>query len=333
MTNQIGVIGAGAWGTALAQAIALSEKNVLLWAKETATTAEINKENTNNTYLEGVFLAETINATHNIEEVVKTCKTLFIACPSPYYTEIITSISQLITDEHEIVICSKGLRDSDGALMSDILCELIPTKPRIGVLAGPAFSKDISRGKPCMLTISSPSKELIKNVNGILSLPSLRLYHNEDMIGAQIGAALKNVVAIAAGIAREMDLGESVHAAIICRGIKEIERYSKALGGHKDTIYGLAGLGDIILTANSTTSRNYNFGRHLGQGLSTEEALAKSDGYIEGLNTARIVTVTALSQGVDLAIIAAVDGIVYGDISAEKVIKHLLERPRTHEWD
>tara|TARA_R110000868_G_scaffold218576_1_gene468960 strand:+ start:105002 stop:106003 length:1002 start_codon:yes stop_codon:yes gene_type:complete len=332
MSKKIGVIGAGAWGTALSQAIALSEKNVLLWAKEVSVFKEISKDNTNSMYLDNVFLAETIDVTNDIEEVVTGCNTLFIACPSHYYTEVIALIANHISNDHEIIICSKGLRESDGALMSDILEEMIPTSPKIGVLAGPAFAHDLASNKPCMLTISSTSEGLIKSVNDILSLESLRLYHNDDIIGAQIGAALKNVIAIAAGISHEMQLGESVHAAIICRGLKEIERYCEAFGGNKETIYGLAGLGDVILTANTATSRNYNFGKNLGKGMSTKEALEAVDGYIEGLNTARIVTMKSLSQGIDLAIISAVDGIVYGDISAEKVIKHLLQRPRSHEW-
>lgn len=333
MTKKIGVIGSGAWGTALAQAIALSEKPVLLWTKEISVCSEISKKNTNTMFLKDIYLAETIDATTKLEEVVKECDVLFVACPSKFYTEIITLISGYVTEKHKIIICSKGFRESDGALLSDILEEILPVTPSVGVLSGPAFAIELAKGKHCVLTISSKSQELIKEVNQILSLGSLRLYHNDDIIGAQVGATLKNVIAIAAGITYEMKLGESVRAAVICRGMKEVDRYNNALGGQTKSIYGLAGLGDILLTAKSESSRNYIFGRSLGKGFTTEEAFKLAGGIVEGYKTSRIVTMKALSQGIDLAIISAVDGIIYGDITAEKAIEHLMKRPRIHEWD
>lgn len=331
MTDKIGVIGAGAWGTALAQAIALSEKPVLLWAKETKVFKSIQKHKRNDTHLPSILLAETIEGTQDLEHVFETCNTIFMACPAPYYTEILTLVASSIRPEHQIIICSKGLRESDGALLSDVIEETLHECPSLGVLAGPGFAVELATGKPCMLTISSPHEDVIKNVNSILSLPSLRLYHNEDIIGAQIGGALKNALAIASGIAHEMDLGESVQAAIISRGLKEMERYALSLGGQKDTVYGLAGLGDVILTARSELSRNFRFGQHIGRGLSVQEALDATNGYVEGLNTARIVTLQSFSQGIDMGIISAIDGILKNDVSADKVIQYLMQRPRTHE--
>ncbi|PPR15742.1 MAG: Glycerol-3-phosphate dehydrogenase [NAD(P)+] [Proteobacteria bacterium] len=331
MNFAAGIIGAGAWGTALAQSIALTEKRVLIWCYEEDTCKKIQKTKTN-PFLKGLAIAETVEATTSLKEIAEQ-KVLFIAAPANCYTEILSQLNQYITDEHKIIISSKGFRPSDGALLSDVIEEVLTSKPQIGILAGPAFAKELAAGKPCMLTISSKHIELINTVNEILSYNKLRIYNNDDIIGAQIGAALKNIVAIASGIADALELGESVCAAIISRGLKEIERYARVYGAQNETIYGLAGLGDTILTASSKTSRNYDFGYYLGTGLTRQEATEKVDGYMEGIQTARIVTTQSLSQGIDLAIISAVDGIIQGDVLPEKVVEFLMQRPRTHELD
>lgn len=327
-----GIIGAGAWGTAIAQSIALTGQKTLIWCYEESTLKSINKEKVN-PFLPNTPLAETIEASQSFKDIAEACKTIFIAVPAQYYTETLSQLNSHITSEHQIIICSKGFRPSDGALLSDVIEEVFKEKPSIGVLSGPAFAKELAAGKPCMLSLSSKCSTLINTVNNVLSYEKLRIYYNEDIIGSQISASLKNIIAIAAGIADTMQLGESVKAAIICRGLKETERYSLAYGGMSETIFGLAGLGDTVLTANSTTSRNYLFGCYLGEGLTTKEALEKVEGYVEGINTARIVTTKSLSQGIDLAIISAVDGIIQGDVSAERVVEFLMQRPRTHELD
>lgn len=326
-----GVIGAGAWGTALAQSIALTEKPVQLWCFEEEVYKSIHK-NHKNKYLPELNIAETVSPTTSLKDIAEN-KILFIAVPAKFYTEVLSQLNKYITDEHNIIICSKGFRPSDGALLSDVVEEVLTKRPTIGVLAGPAFAKDIAAGKPCMLTISSKNEMLINNVNNILSYKKIRIYHNDDIIGAQIGGAVKNIIAIAAGIVDALNLGESVRSAILCRGLKEAERYANAYGAKSETLFGLAGLGDMILTASSTTSRNYDFGQFLGQGLNAKEAEEKVNGYVEGINTARIVTTKSLSQGIDLAIISAVDGIIQGDVSAKKVSEYLMQRPRTHETD
>lgn len=331
MNEKVGVIGAGAWGTALAQVIALSETPVILWAKEAETFKSIQKEKRNLKHLPDVLLAETIEANQDIEEVFEECKTIFMACPAPYYTEVLSLVSNIVTDEHTIIVCSKGLRESDGALLTTVIREVLPTKPKMGVLAGPAFAVELASNKPCMMSISAKDMDVIKTVNNVLNAPNVRLYHNHDMIGAQVGGALKNVLAIASGIAHEMDLGEGVQAAIITRGLKEIERFVLSLGGEKDTVYGLSGLGDVVLTTRSQLSRNFRFGQHIGRGLTVQEALEATNGYVEGLHTARIVTLQSFSQGIDMAIISAIDGILKNDVSAHKVIDYLMQRPRTHE--
>lgn len=331
MNFAAGIIGAGAWGTALAQSIALTEKRVLVWCYEENTCKQIQKSKTN-PFLKDLAIAETVEATSSLKEIAEN-KVLFIAAPAHAYTEILSQLNQYITDDHKIIISSKGFRPSDGALLSDVIGEVLTHNPQIGVLAGPAFAKELAAGKPCMLTISSKHKEVVEQVNNILSYNKLRIYCNEDIIGAQIGAALKNIIAIAAGIADALELGESVRAAIISRGLKEIERYANVYGAQNETIYGLAGLGDTILTASSKTSRNYDFGYYLGSGLTKQEASEKVEGYMEGIQTARIVTTQSLSQGIDLAIISAVDGIIQGDVSPEKVVEFLMQRPRTHELD
>ncbi len=326
------VIGAGAWGSALAQSIALSEKSVQLWCYESATYKSIQKNRTS-PYLPDLQLAETVEVTKSLKEAATQSKTLFLAIPAQYYTEILSQLNSHITDDHTLVICSKGFRTSDGALLSDVAQEVMTAKPKIAVLTGPAFAMELAAGKPCMLAVSAKDEQTIQHIDQIISYAKIRLYHNHDIIGAQIGAALKNLIAIAAGIADAMELGESVRAAIICRGLRETERFAKAYGGQGETIFGLAGLGDAILTASSKTSRNYEFGYQLGNGFTREEALQRVDGYVEGVHTARIVTTQALSQGIDLAIFSAVDGIIQGDVSAHKVIEFLLQRPRTHELD
>jgi glycerol-3-phosphate dehydrogenase (NAD(P)+) len=332
MKFSAGIIGAGAWGTALAQTIALSDQSAHLWCYEEFICKDINK-NKKNKYLPEIDIAETVLATHSLKDIVDQNKILFLAMPTQYYTEILSQINSYVTDGHYLIICSKGFRPSDGALLSDVIEEVLTHKPQIGVLSGPAFAKDLATGKPCMLTISSTDETLIQKVSDTLKYEKLRIYHNNDIVGSQIGAALKNIIAIAAGISDALMLGESVRAAIICRGLKEIERFACAYGAKPETIYGLAGLGDSVLTASSRTSRNYDFGYFLGQGFSAQDAIKKINGYIEGLNTTRIVTTKALSQGIDLAIFAALDGVIQGDIKAKNVIEILMQRPRTHESD
>lgn len=330
MNFSAGVIGAGAWGTALAQSIGSCDQNAQLWCYEESICKSINKNNAN-IYLPTLNISENVFATCSLQDIVVHNKFLFLAIPAKYYTEILSQINNYITDDHYLIICSKGFRPSDGALLSDVINEVLTAKPKIGVLSGPAFAHELADGKPCVLSISSVDEVLIEQVNHILNHDNLRIYHNNDIIGAQIGAALKNIIAIAAGISDALNLGQSIRAAIICRGLKEVERFSSAYGGHPETIYGLAGLGDSILTANSKTSRNYDFGYHLGEGFTTEGSIKKVNGYIEGINTARIVTTKALSQGIDLAIFTALDGVIQGDIDAKKVIEILMKRPRTHE--
>lgn len=332
MSQKVGVVAAGAWGTAVAQTLANAGHEVLLWCYEKDVARAINKTHENTRYLPTIRLHDNIEAVTKLDKLPKNCDTLFICCPANAHTEMAVSLSKSLTEEHTLVLCSKGLRESDGALLSELWEELTPQVDRLSVLSGPTFAREMAEGKKTAMVASAHTEEVMKHVGDLFKLPYIRIYYNSDMIGVQICGALKNIIAIATGMSDALHFGDNMRAAIISRGLAEISRYAQTLGGDAQTISGLAGVGDIMLTATSKLSRNYRFGKMVAEGLSIDEALEKVNGYVEGLHTARIVTAQATSRGVDLGIVTAIDGILHGDISMERAMDMLFDRPNTWEF-
>lgn len=329
----IGIVGAGAWGTALAIHLAQCGHKVFIWALEKDVVKSINRKHRNEAFLPGYDLMPQIEATHNLEDVAKHCQTLIITVPASANTEVATVLSNTLTDDHHVVLASKGFRETDGMLLSDVWAEVAPHVKKIAILSGPTFAHDLASGKPSACVVASTHEEVIRSVDRIFSLDDLRLYYSDDIIGVQVGAALKNVIAIAAGVSDGLDMGENMRAAIICRGLAEMMRYAEAVGGRRETVAGLSGMGDVILTASSPQSRNYRLGRSLARGLTIQEALDDVGAVVEGVQTARIVTMHGVSRGIDMAIIMAVDGIVNGDVDPATAMRMLLSRPRASEQE
>lgn len=333
MKQPIGIIGAGAWGTALAQILALCEHEVLIWGNHAKVLSQINKEHINGRFLPGIALSERITAVPTLDELPQRCQTLFIVCPAAANGEIAAQIGPALTPQHTLVLCSKGLRQSDGLLMSDVWYETIGDFHNMSVLSGPSFAIEAVQQKPTAVTIAARDIAIARQVGDLFSQPWFRIYYSDDPVGVQVGGALKNVLAIAAGIIDGLELGYNCRAALLTRGLAEMTRYGMAIGAKPETFMGLSGAGDLILTASSNLSRNYRFGKLLAADYSCEEALKKVGHVVEGLYTARIITEQAIAQGIELAIIMAVNGIIHGDMSAQKAMDYLLMRPQVPETE
>lgn len=329
----IGVLGAGAWGTALAEHLATPcGHRVLVWSYEKSAAKAINKKHQNPDFTGGAKLSENISATTDPEEVMGECEMVIFASPSANCQEMAMALAPKLDDDQILIISAKGFRDGDGALLSDVWMEANPKFKNIVILSGPAFSQELIEQKPVTATLAADSHEVIKRVDRVFNSSLLRLYYGDDIIGTQVGGAIKNTVAIAAGVSDGLEMGEGFKAALLCRGVVEMMRYSHHLGGKRLTLAGLSGVGDLLMTAGEG-SRNYRFGYLLGQGMSIEDAKQEIDATIEGIGTAGIVTMQGVSRGIDMGVIMAVHGIVNGDLDPKRTFDLLLERPRVYEFD
>ena len=329
----IGVLGAGAWGTALAEHLAgACGHNVLLWSFEKKAARAISKNRENTMFLPGVGLSQNIEVTTNDKELVQNCEIVIFASPSAHCEEMAVRLAPLFDQKQTLIISSKGLREHDGGILSDVWMEANPKFKNMAVLSGPTFAGELAGHKPLTATLAGDDDALIKRIDEVFSSRLLRLYYSDDIIGAQVGGAVKNVIAIAAGVSDGLDMGEGFKVAVLCRGIVEMMRYSHHLGGGTLTLAGLSGVGDLTMTA-TAGSRNYRFGYALGQGMSVTEAKNEVEGTIEGIGTAGILTQQGVSRGIDMGVIMAVHGIVNGDLSPKRTFELLLTRPRVYEFE
>ena len=259
----IGVIGGGAWGTALAQVFASSDRDVTLWALEEEVVTSINERHENEVYLKGVPLAPTLKATHDLH-VAAEKDILLLVTPAQHMRSILTEIKEEIDPGKPIVICSKGIEIESGKLLSEAARDVVP-KAEIAILTGPTFAREVAEGLPAAATIAAADKEVSERLQQALGTRSFRPYITQDVIGAQLGGAIKNVIAIACGIVHGNKLGESGRAALVTRGVAEIARLGVAMGAQKETLLGMCGIGDLMLTCSSMQSRNFSWARHWGR--------------------------------------------------------------------
>jgi len=329
--NKISVIGAGSWGTALAQTITTAGRDVLLWGRSDSIVSEINDKHLNTAYLSDIPLHPELKATTDFETAVRHAECLFLVVPAQHVRSISQRMKPFLNDKTPIIICSKGIELETGALMSSILTEELPDHPYI-VLSGPTFADEVAKGLPAAVTLATPhSSEIGHAVAEAINSKTFRPYVTTDPIGAEIGGAVKNVIAIACGIVHGSDLGENARAAIMTRGMAEIKRMGKALGAKPETFLGLSGMGDLTLTCNSMKSRNFSLGVQRGRGESLNEILAKRNQVTEGVATASAVLDFAKKQAVDMPICAAVNETVHNGASVEDTIYALMTRPLTQE--
>lgn len=326
--SSIAVIGAGAWGTALAALAVRAGAKTLLWAREPDVAASISEHRENRMFLPGVALPPGIAATSDLAQCAGYDGYLFVV-PAQFSRAALSELRKFADDDAPVALCSKGVEADTGALMTEVLADVWPTA-RPAVLSGPSFARDVAQGLPTAVAIAA-ERGLAGRWAASLQAPHFRPYWTDDLVGAELGGAVKNVLAIAAGVVVGKDLGDSARAALIARGFAEFQRLGLALGAQAQTMAGLSGLGDLILTAGSPQSRNMSLGVELGRGRALAAILAERNNVSEGAATARAVVGLAKTGGVEVPICAAVADLVDGRVSVDEAIERLLSRPLREE--
>ncbi len=319
--NRLAVIGAGAWGTALAIQAARAGHDVVLWARDPEVAAAMEATR-HNFRLPGIALPDRVQVT----SLIPAADLAVLTVPVPY----LRGIARLIPHAAAFVVCSKGMEAAGGALPIEILADLWPERPAL-VLTGPNFAHEVAAGLPSASVVAGSDPDWRSQVIAAFATPSFRLYENDDTLGASIGGAAKNVIAIAAGCVIGAGLGENARAALLTRGLAEIARLVEALGGRAATVFGLSGLGDLMLTCTGTASRNMSVGLLLGRGEGLAVALASQRGVAEGVATARALVTRASGAGVEMPICATVTDVVEGRIGVVDAIEGILTRPNRRE--
>ena len=320
-----GVIGGGAWGTALAQVCARAGMAVTLQAREVEVVEAIRSGRENTAFLPGVTLDEAIDVTTDLGDL-SACDFILAVAPAQHLRSTLDALCPHVREHVPIVLCAKGVEQGTLALMSEVLDETIP-QASPAVLSGPSFAGEVARGLPTAVTLACPDEELGRALAEAIATPTFRPYLSTDMIGAEAGGAIKNVLAIACGIVEGKGLGRSAHAALITRGFAEMTRMAEALGGEAETVAGLCGLGDLVLTCSSPQSRNMSVGLALGAGQSLEQALAGKLTVAEGVASAPAVRALARRLGVETPISEAVAAILASEVGVDEAIFGLLSRP------
>ena len=327
--GRISVIGGGAWGTALANLAAHNGVETLIWAREPEVAEDINLRRENRTFLPGVTLHGGLHATSKLGAAAAAEAFLFVA-PAQHARVILTALRPDAPAAAPIALCAKGIEQASGKLLTDVLKEAWPTA-RPAVLSGPSFARDVALGLPTAVTLASSDAALGARWIATISALHFRPYLSDDLIGAELGGAVKNVLAIAAGVVEGKGLGESARAALIARGFAEFQRLGLALGAKRETMAGLSGLGDLILTACSRQSRNMTLGIELGKGRKAADILGERLSVAEGAATAPALARLAKDRGVDMPIASAVAALVAGEKDVDAVIAGLLSRPLKEE--
>lgn len=323
--DKAGVIGGGAWGTALAQTLRSAGRDVLLWARETETVADINERHVNRTFLPGIPLDPELAATTDLGAMAE-CDVILMVAPAQHARSVLSELAPRLRPGHPLVLCAKGIEQSTGKLMSDVAAEAAPAAT-LAVLSGPSFASDVARGLPAALTLATEREDLGKRLAERIGYRHFRLYWSSDIVGAEFGGAVKNVLAIAAGIVDGKGFGASAHAALVTRGFAELRRLGLALGARPETLMGLSGLGDLVLTCGSPQSRNMSLGRALGQGKSLKDVLGERVAVTEGVYTAAAVVKLARSKGIEMPIAEGVHAILEGKAQVDEAIASLMQRP------
>jgi len=317
-----GVIGGGAWGTALAQVAAAGGRQSLLWALEADVVESINARHENAVFLPGIPLAADVRATADLADL-GSCEALLVVTPAQHMRSV---LERLPDGDRPLILCAKGIEEKSGALLHDVARETCPNAP-VAVLSGPTFAHEVARGLPTAVTLAADDPALAEQLRERLASPAFRIYVSDDVAGAEIGGAVKNVLAIACGVVEGKGLGQNARAALIGRGFAEMTRFGLACGARRETLAGLSGLGDLVLTCSSTSSRNYSLGKGLGEGRLASELMADRHTVAEGAFTAPVLARLARDKGVDMPIVDGVAAMIAGRSSVDEVLASLLSRP------
>jgi glycerol-3-phosphate dehydrogenase (NAD(P)+) len=323
--QRIGIIGAGAWGTALGLVALRAGREVTVWAREPEVAHVINAAHENPIFLPGIALDPALVATSDMAEAAR-CDALLLAVPAQFLRGVTRALSRHIAPEAPCAICAKGIERATGALLTEICAEFL-SAARLAVLSGPTFAAEVARGLPAAVTIAAGDPTLARAFVAALGGRAFRPYAGDDPVGTQIGGAVKNVLAIACGIVEGRGLGENARAALITRGLAEMTRLALALGGRAETLMGLSGLGDLVLTCTGESSRNFSLGRALGEGAALDAVLGQRRSIAEGVETASAVVALAKRHAVEMPISDAVDAILHRGAAIDAAIAALLARP------
>lgn len=328
MPKDIGVIGGGSWGTALAKLLAENQHNVEIWCYEDWLADTINDERENTEYLPGFELPEQLSATNDLEKVVHNKDMLVSVMPSHVVRQTISQIAEKIPTATPIVSATKGIENDTRMLVSDILEDVLPTRchPYLAYLSGPSFAREVAEHDPTAVTIASYNHKLAVEAQETFSNDVFRCYTSTDVIGVEVGGAVKNVIAIAAGAVVGMDLGHNAMAGMITRGLHEISRLGVRLGANPLTLMGLAGMGDLVLTCTGGLSRNRSVGQKLGEGYSLEEILGQMNMVAEGVKTSKSVHNLASELGVEMPIGEQVYKVLHEGKETGQAVKDLMSR-------
>ncbi len=328
--KRLAVVGGGAWGTALACVAVRTGAQVALWARDPAVVGSIIDRRENPLYLPGIALEPRIAATTDAAVALAGADAALVAVPAQFLRGVLAMLTPLLPAGLPLLLCAKGIEAESLKTMSEIAGEIVPAAP-VAILSGPSFAAEVARGLPTAVTIASRDHALARAFVAALGSARFRPYSSPDPLGAEIGGAVKNVLAIACGIIEGRGLGDNARAALITRGLAEMIRLGLAKGAAAETFRGLSGLGDLVLTCTAGQSRNYALGLALGRGISLARALAGTRSVVEGIATAAAVAGLAARFGIEMPISAAIDGVLHRGMAIDTMIDGLLSRPYRSE--
>jgi glycerol-3-phosphate dehydrogenase (NAD(P)+) len=333
MTMPVAIIGAGGWGTALAATLARADRRVSLWVYEADLAAGMSESRENPVYLPSVRIPESVHISNSMNSVLADSRIVIMAVPSHVFRSVVQQMAPLVQPDTIFVSATKGIETCTLMRMSQVITDVLGTsvESRIAVISGPTFAPEVARGVPTALVVASPLESLRVQLQNELSTPRFRLYTNLDIIGVEIGAATKNIIAIAAGVADGLGLGSNAAAALVTRGLAEITRLAVACGGRRETLSGLAGLGDLILTSYGNLSRNRRVGIALGQGRRIEDIIGGMRSVAEGVKTAESAVALARKLNVEMPIAERMYAVLYEGLKVQDAINDLMERKLKEE--
>lgn len=327
--HTIGIIGSGAWGTALAQAMCGAGKKPIVFGRNPDVVKDITSQHRNSRYLPDVLLHDGVEATAD-DGKIKSCDALLLVVPAQYMRKTTEQMAKHVTASIPLIICAKGIETQTGKLMGDVVKETFPTNP-LAVLSGPTFAAEVARGLPTAVTIASTSLEFAKTLCEQLASRTFRPYASNDFVGVEIAGALKNVIAIGCGIVMGKGLGENARTALMTRGLREITRLAVAMGAQSETLMGLSGLGDLVLTCGSMQSRNMSLGFALGKGEALADILKQRVSVSEGITTSLAAQMLGKTHKIETPVIDAVVSVLHEGANINSAMERLLSRPLTTE--
>ena len=329
---KIAVLGAGSWGTALAALMARHGHAVTLWGRDAKVAAAIDQQHENTRYLPGIALPETLRATTDLAATLRDADLVLVVVPSHAFTETLRLLAPLRPAAAGVAWATKGFEPGSGRFLHEVAEDILGPSVPLAVVTGPSFAKEVTLGLPTAVTVHGDDVEFTQQVADVLHGPAFRAYTGNDMLGAELGGAMKNVLAVATGVADGMQLGLNARAGLITRGLNEMLRLAAAIGGRPETLMGLAGLGDLVLTSTGDLSRNRRLGLALGRGQSLQDAVREIGQVVESVQTADEVMRQADRHGIDLPISSAVRAVLHGDLSPTAGLQQLLAREQKPEY-